>query len=666
MRQAITKARCASLLTYDHHTRRLEYTLRHARWSMVTSTGLEQSGYLQMLRISSRLLRAATRAGLAVLLFAGSSEAAVRHVLLLQSVERGNLTIDFFTGNFRVDVSQRAGDSVTFTEFVVNPAGFDETPEQAIVYFLQSAFANRPKPDLVMTVGGPAAAFAREYGHQIFPESPILFAAVDQRFLAGAALGQGETTVAVRNDFPAVVDAILQLFPRTSTVFMVTGSGPLGRFWRQQLEDEFQRFGNRVRFIWSDESSLAEILRRVSRLPPDSAIFFMSFTTDALGGAYPEDRVLDEIHAVANAPLFGGQGAMLGHGIVGGPLMSIDDLGQVAADVASRMLKGESPASITTPVLKPGLPVFDSRELRRWDVSESRLPPGSLVRFREPGVWNRFKWVIIAAASVLMAQALLIGALLVNRAKRRLAEQLLRQNVANLNVARGALSNLSGRLMHAQEQERARVARELHDDVSQRMTFVAMDLVRLRQTLSESETDAQGQAQSLYDAVIELARDVQGISHRMHSSKIDLLGIAAAAGNLCKEVSSHQDLQIRYVQENVPTRLPEGVAISVYRVLQEALSNAVKHSGARHCKVTLQGLTDALTLEVIDDGRGFDAAAMWRAHGLGLIGMQERLKLVDGDVVIESKVGAGTAVHASVPLRPDPVMDAHAVSPSAD
>jgi signal transduction histidine kinase len=616
--------------------------------------------------MSSRLRGGCAGTVLLFLLCTASTEAADRHVLLLQSLERGNLTSDFFTGNFRVDMSQRTADSITFTEFVVNPAGFDETPERAFVDFLRAAFANRAPPDLVMTIGGPAATFARKYGRQIFPESPLLFAAVDQRFLEDAPLAKYETAVAVLNDVPGIVDDILRLFPRTSTVFMVTGSSPLGRFWRGQLERDFQRFGSRVRFVWSDEFSFAEILQRVSTLPPDSAVLYLTLSTDALGGAYPEDRVLAEIHTAANAPLFGAQGAMLGHGIVGGRLMSIDELGRVTADVASRILAGESPASIQTPVQKPGLPVFDSRELQRWGVSEGRLPPGSGVRFREPGVWDRFKWVIIGASLVVLAQALLIGGLLINRVKRRRAEQLLRRNVADLNAARGALSNLSGRLMNAQEQERTRVARELHDDVSQRMTFLAIDLARLREMLPAGATDAQGQAQGLSDALIALGRDIQGISHRLHSSKVDLVGLSAAAGSFCKEVSSRHDLTIEYIDENVPTRLPEGVAINLFRVLQEALSNAVKHSGARHCRVTLRGSADALNLEVTDDGRGFDGDAAVKGHGLGLISMQERLKLVNGDVVTESKVGAGTAVRASVPLRPAPMTEAQAVSSSAD
>ena len=615
--------------------------------------------------MTKHLGRAAACTGLLVLLLATSSNAAERRILLLQSLERGSLTLDYFTGSFRVALNQGAADPVTVTQFVVQLSGFDEIPEQAIIDYLRSAFAKGPVPDLVITAAGPAAAFARRYRAQLFPDTPLLFAAVDQRFLQGTPLAANETAVAVAADMPGVVEGILRLFPQTSHVFVVTDAGALGQFWRGELERDFQRFGTRVKFTWSDQSSLAGVLRRVATLPPDSAIFYVSFGTGGAGGAYSESRTLAEIHSAANAPLFSHQGTLLGHGIVGGRLMSIDELGRVTADVANRILNGESPGSIKIPLQKPGAPVFDWRELQRWGVSDSRLPPNSVVRFRDPGVWDRFKWVIAAGSVVVIAQALLIGALLINHVKRRRAEQSLRQNVADLDIARGALSNLSRRLMGAQEQERSRVARELHDDVSQRMTFLTMEVGRLRRTLPASETAAQGQVQEVYDAVIELARDVQGISRRLHSSTIDLLGLAAAAGNLCQEVSRHQALQIEYVEDNVPASLPEGVAISVFRVLQEALSNVVKHSGARHCKVTLQGLTDALQLEVIDDGRGFDAAATRSEHGLGLISMRERLKLVDGELVVEPNIGAGTAVRGSVPLRMHLEMGAHAVSPSA-
>ena len=142
------------------------------------------------------------------------------------------------------------------------------------------------------------------------------------------------------------IDDILRLLPRTKQVFVVTGAGPIGRFWRRELENQFQRFHKRLTFVWSDKLSLAEILRRCASLPPDSAIFYVTLGVDAQGGAYADERVLAELHATANAPLFGPMSPMLGHGIVGGRLMSIGDLSRSAADVATAILNGAPAGSV--------------------------------------------------------------------------------------------------------------------------------------------------------------------------------------------------------------------------------------------------------------------------------------------------------------------------------
>jgi signal transduction histidine kinase len=205
--------------------------------------------------------------------------------------------------------------------------------------------------------------------------------------------------------------------------------------------------------------------------------------------------------------------------------------------------------------------------------------------------------------------------------------------------------------MEAQEQERARLARELHDDVNQRMSFLAIELAQLRSTLPDSAADARGQMGALYDGVVALGRDIQAISHRLHSSKLAHVGLATAAASFCSEASTRHDLKIEFVHEHVPADLPEGVAVSLFRVLQESVSNVVKHSGVRRCMVTLRGVEDRVRLDVIDDGRGFEVDAALTGLGLGLISMQERLRLVHGDLVVESSTGAGTAVRASVPVR---------------
>ena len=335
-----------------------------------------------MPRVSSRFLGAALTG---CLLLHGSSAWAqpkVQQVLLLHGSDRGNLVLDTFTGNFRADLDERAGRPVNVIQIVIGPTGFAGAPEQSAVDYIRSTFADRPAPDLILTASGPSALFARRYRQQLFPDTPLLFSAVDQRFLRDAPLGEKETAVAVVNDFPRIVDDILHLLPRTKQVFVMTGSGPLGRYWRRELENQFQRFHQRLTFVWSDNMSLAEIVRRCSSLPADSAIYYVTFGADAQGGAYADERVLTDLHASANAPIFAAFSPLLGHGIVGGRLMSIDDLSRTTADVATRILNGAPLGSIGVPPPPPIRPMFDWRELRRWGIAESGLPAGSVVLYR--------------------------------------------------------------------------------------------------------------------------------------------------------------------------------------------------------------------------------------------------------------------------------------------
>ncbi len=236
---------------------------------------------------------------------AGAAEPPVRQILLLQSFNRGILVVDHFTGDLRVELDQRsAGNPPNVVQVVVGPTGFVGASEQAVVDFIRSTYADRPPPDLMISIAGPAAVFARKYRAQLFPDTPLLFAAVDRRFLLGATLGENEAAVPVDNNYPGLVDDILQVLPETRQVFMVLGSGMLNKFWRPQLENEFRRFQDRVTFVWSGDLSFSEILRRCADLPTHSAIIYLSFGTDASGTAFADDRVLAEIHARSNAPLF--------------------------------------------------------------------------------------------------------------------------------------------------------------------------------------------------------------------------------------------------------------------------------------------------------------------------------------------------------------------------
>ena len=277
-------------------------------------------------------------------------------------------------------------------QVVVGPTGFVGAPEQAVVDFIRSTFADRPKPDLIVAVAGPAAVFARKYRQQLFPDTPLLFAAVDQRYLRDAPLGENETAVAVVNDFPRAH----RRHPASAAPDQAGVHGDGLRTDRQILASRARErssgdFTIALTFVWSDDLSLAEILRRCASLPDHSAIFYFTFGTDAAGAAYADERVLAELHATANAPLFAAHSVYLGSGIVGGTLMSIDDLSRDTADAAIRILNGASPSSVRVPPQLPGQPIFDWRELQRWGIAESRLPAGSVVRYRSPSLWQRIQ-----------------------------------------------------------------------------------------------------------------------------------------------------------------------------------------------------------------------------------------------------------------------------------
>ncbi len=418
--------------------------------------------------------------GALLMIGAASSEAqpAVKQVLMLQSFDRGNLVIDQFTGDFRIGLDQRVGSPVNVVQVVVGPIGFVGAPEDAVVDYIRASFAGHPPPDLIVTVAGPAAAFARKHRQQLFPGTPLLFASVDQRWLVDAPLGDNESAVMVDNDFPGLIDDILRVLPDTRQVFMVVGSGDLGRFWQRKLETAFTRFRDRVTFAWSEEMSLEEVLRRCASLPSHSAIIYLNQGTDAKGRAYADAQVLADLHAKANAPLFASHTTLLGRGIVGGSMISVEDLSHTTVDVASRILEGAPSGSMKVPPLPPGQPTFDGRELQRWGIPESRLPPGSVVKFRSPSLWDEYKLTVLAAIALLALQSLLILRLLHERRARQRAEVESRQNLAlavdaNRHETMSALANsighelaqpLSAVTLNAQALQRMVAARQVAAD----------------------------------------------------------------------------------------------------------------------------------------------------------------------------------------------------------
>ena len=225
-------------------------------------------------------------------------------------------------------------------------------------------------------------------------------------------------------------------------------------------------------------------------------------------------------------------------------------------------------------------------------------------------------------------------------------------DVTESRLAAQALATIHQRLIDAQEEERSRIARELHDDIGQRLAVLSIDLGALAQAGGAPATEGRQKIERAREEVMGIATDVQALSHRLHPARLEYLGIAAAAAALCREVSSDRDLEITFHADSVPEGVSRNVAVCLYRVLQEALQNAIKHSGTRKIDVTVRGGVDQIELIVRDFGAGFEVSTT-EGRGLGVTSMKERARAVRGRLVILSEPQHGTTIHASVPLVQD-------------
>ena len=226
-------------------------------------------------------------------------------------------------------------------------------------------------------------------------------------------------------------------------------------------------------------------------------------------------------------------------------------------------------------------------------------------------------------------------------------------DISEQKLTQEALSAVSRKLIDAQEKERMRIAGELHDDINQRIALLAVNLQLLGQEPPASAVELRRRINKEREIVSELGRDIEALSHRLHSSKLKYLGLATAAASFCKEISDHQKVRIDFHSDGITKDLPQEISLCLFRVMQEALQNGIKHSGARDFEVLLiSSDRNSIQLTVRDFGAGFDLDQAMKSRGVGLSSMQERVKLVGGDFSIESRLQHGTTIQVRVPLSP--------------
>lgn len=627
--------------------------------------------------------------------------------------------------------------------------------EQGLSETLREAYSGQ-RFDLIVVAAYPALRFAAEFCDRMFPEVPIVFISVAPGRVQGRPLWPGVTGITIPVDVRGTLDLALRLNPDTKNVAVVAGGSEFESYWLGATTEEIRRHADRLNVIKLVGLPTDQLLQRVATLPPHTIVLFQLVPQDS---SHPVIGTYDVLAAIAQRfPTYCIHNYCFDHGAIGGSYPDSSEQGVKGGQLAARVLSGERPENIPVEHGSAVRASVDWRQLRRWNIPESTLPPGTVFLYRQPTAWERYEKYIAVGIVLIVVQTLLIVGLLWQRARKRRTEASLRESeerfrkladavpalvwmsdgnwrvtylnerrleftgaepgagfgdtwmsyihpediervvdthaqalesrqpfsqeyrlrrkngeyrwmlsvasprrdrtgafagfigsaadVTDQKLAQQALEQVSGKLIEAQETERRRIARELHDDICQRLAMLTLEL----EQVSEGANGSTGRLMEIIERYGEIALDVQAISHELHSSKLEYLGLVAGLRAFCQEVSQQQSVNITFSYKDVPSHLPADLSLCVFRIAQEALHNAVKHSGTTTFSVQLSGAKDEVALEVRDDGAGFDVEAAKASRGLGLISMQERVHLVKGSLTIESKPHCGTKIIARVPV----------------
>jgi PAS domain S-box-containing protein len=311
--------------------------------------------------------------------------------------------------------------------------------ENELVGLLRRKYEGR-KFDLIITFAPSALRMLLKNQPEIFPDTPIVFQVLDQRNVADLNLGPNVTGVWGEINFKPNLDLALALHPKTRKVVVLAGVSEFDKYWTARVQEDFLAYEGRLEITYLIGRTIAEQQQALASLPQHTIVFFVSATRDNAGNNYHNPDVLSQISSASSAPIYGTTDAQLGRGIVGGSIVSFEAFGVQTAGLGLRILAGEKPQAIA-PHGVPNLVMFDWRELRRWGISEQNLPPGSIVRFKEPTLWEQYKWHIVGIISLCILEALLIVLLLISRAKRRQAQREARDQHRRLDEV---VSNVPG------------------------------------------------------------------------------------------------------------------------------------------------------------------------------------------------------------------------------
>ena len=555
-----------------------------------------------------------------------------KRVLILYSTRRDSLVAEAGDRTLSRLLDERYGRRIDYYSEYIDLARFPSPQyQQAFSRFLRSKYRDQTF-DAVIAIEETSLEFVAKYRDELFPGTPVIFYAVNP---ATTRL-TNSTGVFGTLDAVGTIRLALALQPATTQVFVVSGASRRDQMYERLARAQLHAFEDRLKFTYLSGLPSQELEHRLSALPERSVVYQLLISQDGTGANFrPKDYAL-VLARVSNRPLYSWDETSMGQGFVGGSLRHLETTFGAVAEQTLQVLLGVPADDIPLASPQQYVAQVDWRQLRRWNISDSRVPAGTVVAFEDHPPWQRYRGYLLGAGAIVIGQALLIAGLLVQRRRRRGAERALRQSETALRTSYEHIRDIGGRLLTAQESERARIARELHDDISHQIALLE---IGLRLTGNDEEALSR---------ISGIARSVHDLSHRLHPAKLQILGLVKSLRSLEKEQTPSGPL-ITFTHGEIPSPLSPDLTLCVFRVVQEVLQNARKYSDATEVCVGLQHEQGELVLTISDDGTGFDVESAW-GKGLGLISIQERVAANRGSLEVRSAPGIGTRIRVALPM----------------
>jgi len=584
-----------------------------------------------------------------LLLPAWSAAAApqeVRTVLVLHSEQWLAPAIGLLTQNLRESLASSPTIAVEAQYLdITRLAG--EVHDRELAEWLHSRYRGR-RLAAVVPIGVPASVFATRYGHTIWPGARLIHIAIDGDQVR-LAIEHGDRVIPRSYQYRRTVEHALQLWPTARRVWLIAGASAQDHRFLDVAEADLAPLKSRIRIERVSDLRWDDLLSRMRHIPEDTIAVGVVFGADADGRAFVVADALLDIARVANRPFFVVGSWYLGTGAIGGCVLDAAELGRKTAALVVHTL--DNPDAVNLPPEEPPTRwMFDDVQLRRWNVSESQLPAGSVVLNRELPAWRRYLWPLVATTLLVALQGAITGTLLVQRRTRRRAEAALRLSEEKARASYDEVRDLAGRLISAREDERTRIARDLHDDIGQRVASLSIGLSRMRRQIPEASNQARQSLSDLEGQSTQLSADLRHLSHQLHPGALEHLGLLEALRERCDDFRQESGLSVQLDVAEAWRDVSDALALCLYRVAQEALRNVATHAKAQHVTISLEQLNGHVMMHVTDDGCGFDPTVKSRRLGLGLVSLNERVHMLGGTLDVTAARSAGTRIAVKLPV----------------